>query len=278
MKKKRLMFCCDLRGYRAKFQSYLSRHRLVHSDTRSYVCSICGTKFKTSSAYYLHVREKHASSPHTCETCGQEFTHRRALDRHKLCHIDDKPIACDKCGYTCKRKQDLAQHIRAMHSGRPRRKHHEEILACFFTSLKITFTREYTVKIDTFEKRKSARVDFYIPMSWGFLLFECDEMQHCSHNVSHECQRMVAIWNYHRQRFPDACLHIIRYNSHAFKQADGIVRKPTDEERTSRIRACLAYVPESSFVITYVYYRCTGDRPAVSLHPEYTLQEYVRTA
>ena len=87
---------------------------------------------------------------------------------------------------------------------------------------------------------------------------------------------MEALWNYYRQRYPDACLHIVRYNSHAYKQ-DGVVKKPTEQERTSSIQACLEYVPESSFVITYVYYRTTGDCPAIALHPEYTLQKYVRT-
>jgi hypothetical protein len=164
-----------------------------------------------------------------------------------------------------------------MHSAdKPRRKQHEEYLAGFFDSLQIMFTREFTVKVDTFEGRKSARIDFYIPRFWGFILFECDEMQHSSYNVAHECQRMEALWRYHSQRFPGAQLHIVRYNSHAYKQ-DGTIRKPTECERISSIRACLAYVPESAFVITYVYYRSAGDSPAIALHPDFTLQKYVRT-
>ncbi len=165
------MLCCELCGYRTKFQSWLKRHLLTHAEVRTLVCKECGSQFKTVSAYNLHVLEKHASCAHVCQTCRLEFTHRRALERHLLCHNDDKPIACSLCGYTCKRKQDLDRHARAMHSGgQKRRKRHEELLAGFFASLQVTFTREYIVKVATFERRKSARVDFYIPMQWGFLL------------------------------------------------------------------------------------------------------------
>ena len=277
MKKERSMLCCDLCGYRTKFQSWLKRHLLAHGDVRTIVCLECGSQFKSTSAYYLHVREKHNSNAHVCRECGLEFTHRRALERHMVCHNDDKPIACTQCGYRCKRKQDLDRHLRAMHSGKPRRKRHEEFLAAIFCTQQITFTREFTVKVATFGGRKFARVDFFIPMSWGWLLFECDELQHSCYTIAHECQRMQAIWAYHRERYPDKKLHIVRYNSHAFKQ-DGVVRKPTDEERKTSIDASLAYIPDKAFVITYLYYRSAGDQPAITLDPEYTLKEHVRGA
>jgi len=162
-----------------------------------------------------------------------------------------------------------------MHSGKVRRKRHEEALASFFVTLGINFTREFVVKVATFSGRKSARVDFYIPMHWGSLLFEVDEMQHSSYNVLQECQRMDAIRKFHDQHYSDSSLHIVRYNSHAYKQ-DGEVKKPTQEERMAIIQDCLAYVPEGRFVITYVYYRAEHERVAISTHPEYTLQQYVR--
>ena len=121
---------CGLCGYVTPYQSYLTRHMLCHCDTRAFFCTICGSKFKTASAFNLHVREKHnASRPHVCNTCGLEFTHKRALDRHMLCHSEAKPFACEQCGYTCKRKQDLVRHVRAMHSGKHRRHRYEEELA-----------------------------------------------------------------------------------------------------------------------------------------------------
>ena len=205
------------------------RHKLVHSDAQPYSCSICGSKFKTSSAYLLHVRERHASSAHACVVCGLSFTQKRALDRHMLCHSDQMHHGCSLCGYRCRRKQDLHRHIRAMHSGKPRRRRHEENLAAFFTDqLQTSFTREFTVKASTFAGRKFARIDFHISMPWGWLLFECDEMAHCSYSISDECQRMAPIWEFFRRNCPDLNLHIVRYNSHAFKQ-DRAMIKPTQE-------------------------------------------------
>jgi hypothetical protein len=106
-------------------------------------------------------------------------------------------------------------------------------------------------------------------------LFEVDEMQHSSYRILHECQRMEALRRYHDQRYPAVALHIVRYNPQAYKQ-DGEVKKPTLQERTARIQECLEYVPESRFVISYVYYRTNSGRLAISDHPEYTLQQYAR--
>ena len=117
--------------YSTKFLSYLKRHSSVHTTVKAITCETCGSKFKSTSAFNLHVREKHATNAHVCQTCGSEFTHRRALERHVLVHSADKPIACAQCGYTCKRKQDLTRHVRAMHSGKVRRRQHEELLANF---------------------------------------------------------------------------------------------------------------------------------------------------
>ena len=105
---------------------------LTHQETRAIVCGKCGSQFKTTSAYNLHVREKHESNAHVCQTCGLEFTHRRALERHILCHSDVMHYGCTLCGYKCRRKQDLDRHLRTMHSGNVRRKRHEEVLANLF--------------------------------------------------------------------------------------------------------------------------------------------------
>ena len=126
------MLCCSQCEYTTKFPSYLRRHMLTHQETRAIVCGKCGSQFKTTSAYNLHVREKHGSNAHVCQTCGLEFTHRRAMERHILCHSDVMHYGCTLCGYKCRRKQDLDRHLRTMHSGKVRRKRHEEVLANFF--------------------------------------------------------------------------------------------------------------------------------------------------
>ena len=204
------------------------------------------------------------------------FTYRRVLERHLLCHEESKPISCSVCGYKCKRKQDLVRHTRAMHSADgPRRKTHEESIASIFISMHIAFTREFVIKASTFAGRKSARIDFYIQMRWGFLLFEVDEMQHSGYRVLHEVQRMEALRDYHFKHFPGMCVHIVRYNTHAWKQY-GEIKKPTLAERLAKIQECLSYVPEERFVISYIFYRTHGGRLAISDHPDFLLRESIR--
>ena len=71
-------------------------------------------------------------------------------------------------------------------------------------------------------------------------------------------------------------LHIMRYNLRAYRE-DGTVVKPSPEQRIASITENLSYVPETDFVITYLFYRRVGGRAAITLTPEYTLASYVRT-
>ena len=270
------MYSCSLCSYTTRFPSYLKRHSYVHIPEKPITCNLCCSKFKEECAYRLHMKDKHGPRDHVCHVCGMGFKYKRVFERHLLCHEESKPISCSVCGYKCKRKQDLIRHTRAMHSAeRPRRKIHEENIASIFMSMHIAFTREFVIKANTFEGRKSARIDFYIQTHWGFVLFEVDEMQHSSRRVLHEMQRMEALRDYHLQRYPHLRVHIVRYNSHPWKQ-NGEVKKPTNEEREAKIQECLEYVPEEPFEISYVFYRTHCGRLAISDHPEFTLEQFTR--
>ena len=270
------MHHCHICSYVGKFPSYLARHMLCHSCEKPITCNLCGSKFKETCAYRLHMKEKHGPRAHVCHICGLEFQYQRVLERHLLCHEDIKPFSCSTCGYKCKRKQDLRRHTRAMHSAdKPRRKRHEDTVASIFVDMGVRFTREFVVNVRTFAARRFARIDFYIQTRWGFLLFEVDEMQHTGYRMLHEMQRMQALRDFHQQRYPDLYIHIVRYNSHTYKQG-GEIKRPTLEDRAAKIRECLEYVPEEPFVISYVFYRTNCGRLAISEHPEFTLQQYTR--
>ena len=88
-------------------------------------------------------------------------------------------------------------------------------------------------------------------------------------------QRMEALRDYHFKHFPGMRVHIVRYNTHAWKQ-DGEVQKPTHEERTAKIQECLEYVPQARFEISYCFYRTHCGRLVISDHPEFTLQQFTR--
>ncbi len=269
------MNCCPLCSYSTRFPSWLSRHLLRHQDAKPYACK-CGIRFKTVSALNLHNKEIHSDTLYTCEICGFTCKQKRILDRHLLVHYEEKPIACDKCEYTCRRKQDLQIHMKCMHAGKPRRKRYEESIALFLGDLHLKYCREFVVKFQNVDaNKKSARIDFCLPMSYGLCLLEVDELQHSNRGVDDECVRMARIWSEFARRNIGR-IHVIRYNPNAWKQ-NGYVIKPTAEERHDRLKESLLFEPKSDFVITYLFYRLADDVPAITLSPDYTLREHVRS-
>ena len=42
------------------------------------------------------------------------------------------------------------------------------------------------------------------------------------------------------------------------------------------LRAALAFVPDTKFVITYLFYRGSGALPDIVDHPDFDLEEYVQ--
>ena len=219
------MRCCTVCGYSAKFPSYLARHMLIHSGAKTIPCDICGERFRNVSERNRH-RAKHAPLQHTCEVCGFRSHFKRVLDRHMLVHVEEKPIQCLHCNYSCKRRWDLHKHIVAMHSGKPRRKLHEEHACALLSEIGIAFQMEVIVHFPCPAKRKYARVDFFWRTTFGSVVFEVDEYAHRGYDVEYECQRMALI-----QRTISAqiggCLHIIRYNPHPIRGK----KAPTKEER-----------------------------------------------
>ena len=104
---------------------------------------------------------------------------------------------------------------------------------------------------------------------------EVDEMLHSQYPVSYECFRMAAIYSEFNRKHEGASLHIVRYNPDPWRQDNAIV-KPTAEERTNMLRAALAFVPDTKFAITYLYYRGGGDSlPDIVDHPDFALKEHV---
>ena len=93
----------------------------------------------------------------------------------------------------------------------------------------------------------------------------------------HEMQRMQALRDFHLQRYPDLYIHIVRYNSHAYKQG-GEIKRPTLEDRAAKIRECLEYQPKEQFEISSVTYRTNSGTLVVSEHPEFILRQHARVA
>lgn len=50
-------FICDVCGSRMKTKHSLRNHLLVHNDTKSHACTICGKKFRQNSDRKIHERQ-----------------------------------------------------------------------------------------------------------------------------------------------------------------------------------------------------------------------------
>ena len=70
------------------FQSHLSdHHESMHSCSRSFVCDVCGSSFKTRAVHRKHLLTIHSQpGQHLCTACGRTFNTGFAMKRHARMH------------------------------------------------------------------------------------------------------------------------------------------------------------------------------------------------
>ena len=158
-----------------------------------------------------------------------------------------------------------------MHSGKPRRKHHEEVTCALLSELGVVFEREVVVHFPVPARRKYARVDVFWRTAFGAVIFEVDEYAHRGYEVEYECQRMILIQKALSAKL-GGHLHIIRYNPHPIRGLPA----PTRDERELQIRSALEYEPKG-LAITYLFYHKADDGyPEIALSPGYNLRQHIR--
>jgi len=88
----------------------------VHEDTKSFLCSTCGSAFKANSALIDHRKRVHLQiKPHQCEHCKKDFFSKKDYAEHVRTHTGEKPFQCTLCGRCFGRQNHLKRHVEGVH-------------------------------------------------------------------------------------------------------------------------------------------------------------------
>ncbi|XP_038068370.1 PR domain zinc finger protein 5-like [Patiria miniata] len=104
---------CPQCPHQTKNKYYLKRHIESHTDTRMFICEVCGKDYKTQVILNCH-RETHQNGVYPCEKCDYVGKTKMQLYSHQLVHIprDKMTFKCDQCNWVGKRKSELSIHYR----------------------------------------------------------------------------------------------------------------------------------------------------------------------
>ena len=73
---------CDICGKGFKRKSNLQEHIPTHSDTRTFLCTICGRYLKTDNSYRRHMVYVHGVK-YTCVVCRKDFSSQLGMQIHQ---------------------------------------------------------------------------------------------------------------------------------------------------------------------------------------------------
>ena len=73
---------CDICGKGFKRKSNLQEHIPTHSDTRTFLCTICGRYLKTDNSYRRHMVCVHGVK-YTCCVCRKDFSSQLGMQIHQ---------------------------------------------------------------------------------------------------------------------------------------------------------------------------------------------------
>ncbi|ELU03123.1 hypothetical protein CAPTEDRAFT_34004, partial [Capitella teleta] len=95
-----------------QFASYTAfdKHMVTHSELRPYKCQVCDIGFKLKVHLKKHNLYRHSSEyPCECSICGKKFKDSSAVRLHERIHSNDRPFKC-VCGKSFKTRENLWGH------------------------------------------------------------------------------------------------------------------------------------------------------------------------
>ncbi|CAH0400674.1 unnamed protein product [Chilo suppressalis] len=109
-------YSCDACGLGFGDSGNLARHaRAVHAGQRPHECPVCRKAFSRRGHLQDHVRSHSESRDFVCDVCGKASKSSAALRMHRVTH-DACRFRCMECDSKFKRKSELRAHV-TVHTG-----------------------------------------------------------------------------------------------------------------------------------------------------------------
>ncbi|ERL90359.1 hypothetical protein D910_07708 [Dendroctonus ponderosae] len=110
-------YMCDLCGQKFRQSFELKLHMMRHSGEKPNKCTYegCMKSFVRKQHLLLHMRSHTGEKPFECTICGNRYTQKPSLVVHMRGHVGEKPYQCDLCWSKFASKQRLNIHKRKVH-------------------------------------------------------------------------------------------------------------------------------------------------------------------
>ncbi|XP_075527766.1 uncharacterized protein LOC142559949 [Dermacentor variabilis] len=113
-----MRYSCELCPSKFCKKASFDRHKQLHaSGVQLYHCRDCSKVFESRTKLSQHERWHKSEKPYPCQLCPAAFVYSKDLDRHALVHTGERPYGCTVCQRRFSWKNNLALHMRRMHSG-----------------------------------------------------------------------------------------------------------------------------------------------------------------
>lgn len=237
----------------------LQRHAsAVHECVKPHTCDICQATCGQKCHLDTHKRcVREGTRPYACDLCEATIGQSHHLADHiRTVHEGSRPFECDLCPARFGTKRDLVRHKRSVHSTKAQKRIRQraEQTHDALSENGFTFDRELRIK---FSSRAacpfSARVDFAVLRTWGYVYVDVDEHPHKPFPEGHDALRMQLLLAEHMLDGRAGKAHVIRFNLDACS-LNGVRQKLPLKYCMDALAAVLGYEPVKQYTITYVYY------------------------